>query len=400
LVIGHFSGLLAVVLILNAPVLADDWSITTADFQTQSAQLKSFSPDGVGITPPDAKTDQTIPLDQFVSIQRSSPDEPSTPKFTLLLSNGDRLAGEPGSVVGEKLIWVSPSLGKIPVPFNHLVVIAKGDTATAPDEAPKQDMVKLANGDTAAGVFTNCGDVNVTLQADAGPVTIPLASVNRIAFASTGTAAVESSRAFRIHLADGSMITASDARIDGDQFKITLTGKPPQAISLPIDSVIGIEQTNGPVSWLSSRIPTENIQIPYLPGATRWPARFDTAVDGLPLSFEGKIYDHGIGVHAYSRLTYPIDPQWAAFRTQYAIESDRDDPARYADVIVRIKIDGKVVHEKSHVRAGEISDVIKVDLKGAATLTLECDYGDSGCTQAHLNWLQPALLRATSTVSP
>jgi hypothetical protein len=42
-----------------------------------------------------------------------------------------------------------------------------------------------------------------------------------------------------------------------------------------------------------------------------------------------------------------------------------------------------------------LSPVITVDLKDAKLLTLECDYGDAGDTQARLNWLQPALLRET-----
>jgi NPCBM/NEW2 domain len=389
--------------IAAAQVHADDWSITTSDFQTQPAVLKSFSAQGVEIVSPDSKNSLTVPLDRFVSIQRGGSDDAVAPKFTLVLSNGDRVVGEPGPVTGEKLIWLSPSLGKVPVPFNRLVVIGKGDAVTPPAEAPKQDIVTLANGDTAAGVFSNCDNGNVTLQADAGPVTIPLASMTRIAFAWAGLAAVDSSRAFRIHLADGTLLTAPDVASKGDQLSITLPGKNAAVVSIPLVDVLGIEQTNGPVGWLSSRTPTENIQTPYLGGGSHWPAKFDSAVDGSPLSFDGKIYNHGIGVHAYSKLTFAIDPQWTTFRTQYAVESHRDDPARYADVWVRIKLDGKIVREELHFREGVLSPVVTVDLKGATTLTLECDYGDAGDTQAHLNWLEPALLRevpAATTTAP
>jgi len=41
-----------------------------------------------------------------------------------------------------------------------------------------------------------------------------------------------------------------------------------------------------------------------------------------------------------------------------------------------------------------------LDLKGAKSLTLEADFGDAGDTQAHLNWLQPALLRETPATAP
>jgi hypothetical protein len=379
-----------------ASLRADDWSLTTSDFESQPAQLKGFSAAGAVISSSETKTDRTIQLDQFVSIQRLATDQPATPRYTLLLSGGDHLAGEPAGVSGEKLTWSNAVLGKIPISFNRLVMIGKGDSATPPAEPPKQDIVTLANGDTAAGVFSGIDNAAVTLQADSGPTTLPLASVTRIAFAATGPVKQTSTRAapaFRIHLTDGSVLTVAEAVLQADQITLTLPGKNAPAISIPVANVLGIEQINGPVSWLSSHVPVENRQTPYLGGEQAWPARFDLAVDGLPLSFENQSFDRGIGVHAYSELTFDIDPQWMAFRTQYAIESHRDNPARFADVVVRIKLDGKVVHEQTHFKSGVLSPVVMINLKGSSKLTLECDFGDAGDTQARLNWLQPALLR-------
>ena len=34
--------------------------------------------------------------------------------------------------------------------------------------------------------------------------------------------------------------------------------------SVPLTSVVSIEQVNGPVIWLSSLPPSENVQTPYL----------------------------------------------------------------------------------------------------------------------------------------
>ena len=50
-------------------------------------------------------------------------------------------------------------------------------------------------------------------------------------------------------------------------------------------------------------------------------------------------------------------------------------PAGSPTRTVRIKLDDKVVYEKTHVRSGQISPVIYQDLKGAKTLTLEVDGG-------------------------
>ena len=114
------------------------------------------------------------------------------------------------------------------------------------------------------------------------------------------------------------------------------------------------------------------------------------AVDGsTDLRFGGKTFRRAIGVHAYSRLVFPLDGQYAAFRTQYAV----DERLGRADMTVRVKLDDKVVHEKQNVRAGTLSPVITGDLAGAKTLTLEVDYGGGTDVQDRLVWLEPALLK-------
>jgi hypothetical protein len=373
--------------------LAQEWSITTADFQTRPATLRGLSGDGVAVTWSHSQQQADLPFSQFVSAQRPATEEaPAESEFTLILRDGDRLPGTPGPLVGEQLTWVTSAFGNILVPFNRLICINRGSNFSIPDDLPKQDTVTLSNGDTVAGVFASCADRKVTLQTDNGATPVPLESFRRIVFAATGSPKADPSRAFRMRLNDGTVMTVAGAEFDGDKLKLTLRGKNAPVASVPLAHVTGIEQINGPVAWLSSMTPIENVQTPYLAGSSPWPARFDLAVDGSPLSFDGKVYDRGIGVHAYSRLVFSIDPQWKFFRTQYAIDSRRDQPRRYADVTVRIKLDDKVVHEMPHVHAGVLSPVVELDLNGAKTLTLECDFGPAGDTQAHLNWLQPALL--------
>ena len=388
--------------LLPAAARADDWSLTTADLQMQTALPRKLSADGLTFSGGDGKADKTIPLDRFVSLQRSASDEVPTPSFTLVLSNGDRLVGAPGPVVGQRLTWVSPLLGNLTLPFNRLVVMSRGFNFSIPDEPPKQDVVTLANGDSVAGVFMGVADQKLTIQADTGAVAVPLENIRRIAFAPTAAptvAAADNTRAFRVRLNDGTLFTVADAQLDAEQFKVTLKGKNAVVVNLPMNAVLAVEQLNGPLSWLSSIVPTQSVQTPYFSGGQNWPARFDCAVDGSPLTFDGRIYDHGIGVHAYSKLVFPIDGQWAAFRTQYAIDSRRDQPRRWADVTVRILLDDKLVHEEKQVRQGVISNAVLLELKGARTVTLECDYGDAGDTQGHLNWLQPALLRGMPATS-
>src|SRR5207253_1520118 len=86
---------------------------------------------------------------------------------------------------------------------------------------------------------------------------------------------------------------------------------------VPISSVTRIEQVNGPVIWLSSLAPLENVQMPYI-GIDAHPARMDRTVEGEPIRIGSRTFARGIGVHAYSKLVFAIDAAAREFRTQYA----------------------------------------------------------------------------------
>jgi hypothetical protein len=207
---------------------------------------------------------------------------------------------------------------------------------------------------------------------------------------------VQSARKFRLRLADGSTITVDSAALGGDNDEVATValadGAAPREV--PLAQIAGIEQVNGPVSWLSSLTPAETIQRPFL--EMTWPTRPDRTVTGDPIRFGQRTFTRGIGVHAYSSLTYELDGRYRAFRTQYAI----DGSWPYANVTVRIKLDDRVVHEQADVRSGNLAPVITIPLENAKSLTLEVDYGQTYDVQDRFVWIEPALLRNVPTTQP
>ena len=118
----------------------------------------------------------------------------------------------------------------------------------------------------------------------------------------------------------------------------------------------------------------------------------DKTVAGKPIRFADRIYTRGIGVAPYTKITWPLDPAYNTFRTQYAI----DGTGSYADVSVRVLIDGKVVHERKTLTAGELSPVVLVPLGTAKSITLEVDFGGNYNVQDRVNFIEPALVKATA----
>jgi len=379
----------------------ESWTLTTADFRTERVGLRAM--DGKNLVAREAGESavRQVPLDRLLMIERigdkAAPLAPA--KFIAFLVGDDRAAGEPKSLTGESLTWENPTLGPLTLPVKSIVSIVRvlpGQdagpmTSASPTTQQTEDIVTLANGDSVKGIIANVSGAAISVQPSGGgdAIDVPLDSVMKVTFASTGAAPVAATQGFRVSLADGSAITATQLRLSNpDQNLGFMLGGDRSPRNVLMSQVAAIEQVNGPVVWLSSLRPIESVQTPFLDMS--WPARMDRSVDGETIKFGDRTFGRGIGVHSYSRISFPIDPAMRAFRTQYAIAGEWP----YANVTVRIKLDSEVAYEKSDVRSGVLSQPVLIDLDGRArTLTLEVDYGQNYDVQDRFNWIEPALLK-------
>lgn len=368
-----------------------EWRLTTADFQSSSIVVQRIDDQAVrGLSP--AGEDRAVPLTQLLEISRSLPTRPEAGAFVLFLQGGDRIGGEPVAITSEQIQWHSLTLGDLHLPLRDLVAIGAVG-AVRPEKRGTDDVVTLGNNDQVHGIVTAITGAKVTVQTASGNTDLPLASVKLISLAAAADKR-QPRRAFRVRLDDGTAIAAAAVTLDGNELHFTIPGNAPRSIDL--SHICAIEQINGPVSWLSVRPPSENIYVPFISPGRPWPAQMDRSVVGDVIRFRDTTFTRGIGVHAYSKLTWPLDGTWTAFRTQYAIDGDNAD-ALAADVTVRIKLDDKVVYEQPHVHGGSLSPVIVQQLEAAKSLTLEVDFGGRMDTRARLNWIEPALLKNPPT---
>ncbi|HEX3358750.1 MAG TPA: NPCBM/NEW2 domain-containing protein [Tepidisphaeraceae bacterium] len=368
----------------------EQWILTTADFHSETIALRSIDDAGIHI-PAAGGDERTVPMTQFLQLDRVSPSRSTIPRLFLLLTNGDSLGGNPSATQGESLLWHSPTLGDVSFPLKNIRAIEHLGQPTPSNQSSRtEDVLTLANGDTLHGIISDVTAANITIQPTGGDSTpVPLQSINSAEFASppgSTSAPATPKRAFRVSMTDGTILSTDSVHLADRDLHILLPGNIDHAI--PLSSIAGVEQIDGPVIWLSSCTPTQNIQIPFFSQHAE-PAQMNKSVEGDSIRFGDREFSHGIGVHSYSRLDFPIDPTCKSFRTQYAIDGDQP----WADVTVRIKLDGKIAFEKTHVTTGVLSDVVNLDLNGAKTLTLEVDYGENYDVQDRLNWIEPALLR-------
>ncbi len=390
---------------LAAQARADVWSLTTADFQISNVTLRSIDEHGLSVVSASTQQSQSVAIERFLELSRAAGVRPAAAppiasSFILRLRNGDLLAGDPVKLDGDAIVWREQTLGNLSVPLAQAVGFARSAVDAAAAVGGADDSARLANGDAVHGVISEMTASTLSIQPAAGgdATAIPLASVRGVIFAAVSSANASpaaTTPSLRIHLTDGSILSVAALR--GDEWTMHLTLDPATFSGSPSSdvaatSITAIEQVNGPVIWLSQRKPDENIQTPYLDA--EFPAKFDRTVLGGPIRAGDRVYAHGIGVHAYSRLSWTIEPGDDRFRTQYAV----DDDAPLAAVGVRIKLDGQVVHAVDGLKAGTIAPVVEIELHGKHTLTLEVVDNDNAGVQARLNWIEPAFERAqTST---
>jgi hypothetical protein len=372
----------AILLLLGASARAqENWTLTTADFRNAGVALKSIDEKGLVVTDPVQNADRTVAMDEFLQVERPLPPTAQQGKFVLHIAGGDRLAGEPVALVGEELVWNNAAAGELRVPMSRVVAMTRPGQQP-PERRTGEDVVALSNGDAVRGIIAGIegGKVSVQQPDAAEPLPVPVDAVARIQFAATAApgGAADGARGFRVRLADGSSLPARALALAGGKLAADLGDGKQRPLDLA--RVAAIEQVNGPAAWLSGRQPAESRYVPFFGTGQEYSARMDAAVDGSrDLRFGGRSF----------RLSWPLDGQYAAFRTQYAV----DERLPHADMTVRVKLDDKVVHEKQNVRAGILSPVLVVDLQGAKTLTLEVDYGSGTDVQDRLVWLEPALLK-------
>jgi hypothetical protein len=343
------------------------WELTGADFKTQAVDVRAMNAGGVDYRAADG-SEHHLPMDQFLELRRGQ--APMTAGFALMLMGGDRVAGQVIGMDSEHLRWQNPLLGELVFPVRQVSSIRLWRDLSAPSGSDTEDVVHLSNGDTVRGVVGGMNERGVNMQTASASPTISWSGITAIDFASLGSPSTRPASGWRVSLDDGSVLRVDAVQWSAATVDLSLDG---QRRSVKSSNLRAVEQIDGPVVFLSSIRPAEDVQIPLL-GAPR-PAKFG----------EG----HSIFVRAYSRLLWNLPAGFSRLHLQYAIDANLP----LADVMVRVQIDGKTVYEEDHLHAGFTSSAMQLPLNHGRQLTLEVDTDNPYRTQGLLTWISPALVR-------
>ena len=125
------------------------------------------------------------------------------------------------------------------------------------------------------------------------------------------------------------------------------------------------------------------------------PTEFDTSNgedvggDGNPITLNGIVYDKGLGVHAYSEVTYNLAGGYSRFLADVGVD-DENNPG--GTVVFRVLADGNEIFNSGTMANASTTQSVDVSVVGVNTLTLIVDDAGDGVGSDHGDWAVARLL--------
>lgn len=106
------------------------------------------------------------------------------------------------------------------------------------------------------------------------------------------------------------------------------------------------------------------------------------AGDGRPLTIEGVTYSKGLGVHARSQLTYPLDGNCSTFAASVGMD---DEVGSRGSVVFQVFVDGQAAYDSGVLRGSDAARAVNVNVSGARELRLVVGDAGDGVNYDHAN---------------
>ncbi len=116
----------------------------------------------------------------------------------------------------------------------------------------------------------------------------------------------------------------------------------------------------------------------------------DKAWGGTPISVGGHVYERGLGVHAPSKITFPLGGKFSTFHVVPG-----PDDAHQGLIEMKILVDGKEVFSTGKTRSRDAvpREPLDIAVKGAGTLSLVVTEADGDRGGDHASWADAHLLK-------
>ncbi len=118
--------------------------------------------------------------------------------------------------------------------------------------------------------------------------------------------------------------------------------------------------------------------------------KLDRSAAGAMISLDGRQYEKGLGVKAYTEVVYDLEGEFATFVATVGMD-DAVRPRGRASV--RVLGDGKMLFQIENLTGEQRSQLIRIDVAGVQKLTVITDFGDAVDLSDHVDWGDARLIK-------
>lgn len=235
---------------------------------------------------------------------------------------------------------------------------------------PGEDQLVTVKGETISGFYEKMTEKEITFNAGGQSRPYPFEQLAALRLAMAEKYEANKALTATLTLVDGSRLSIKPDGLEGENLKVQALDN--LAFKIHEAGIVSLKFGGGRLVYLSALTPKNVEQKPYVGGAAfvfTW--RKDRSCANGPLKIGDVLYEKGLGVHSYCKLSYDLNGEYAKFMADVGM--DASAPAKAA-CGWKVLVDGKEV-AGGVAKAMGGKTAVKADVTGAKMLELICDYG-------------------------
>jgi len=251
----------------------------------------------------------------------------------------------------------------------------KASQSLAAKRSWKQDHIFLL-GDDFDGSFEGMTRSGVKFKSFLGAREYKLDELAAVVFAELKPFVPPKTTYYLAELAGGGKVSGRPVGLSGGSLRWETLGG--MKLTLKVAALSAVRVVNGKVTYLSDLKPDKVDQKPFIQGLPFiWVWRPDSDVFRRPLKLGGKPYRRGLGVAAYTKLSYELGGKYKRFKAEAGV---CDSVAGGGKTAFKVCVDGKerFNNHKNPLTRSAKPRAVDVDLSGAKRLELIVDFGPDG----------------------